>query len=93
MQVTIFLTHLLLLGCLNGGAQVRPEGNVQPRELALTLENMYHKLPSSNPEENKVVHNLYKTWLGGEHTDKVGAYFNTQYHEVEKMNTALAIKW
>ncbi|XP_014476621.1 PREDICTED: probable cytosolic Fe-S cluster assembly factor CPIJ010948 [Dinoponera quadriceps] len=80
-------------GCLNGGAQVRPEGNVQPRELASTLENMYHKLPSSNPEENKVIRNLYKTWLGGEHTDKVSAYFSTQYHEIQKMNTALAIKW
>ncbi|EFN74344.1 Nuclear prelamin A recognition factor-like protein [Camponotus floridanus] len=80
-------------GCLNGGAQIRPEGNVQPRELASILENVYHKLPSSRPEENKVVQNLYKTWLGGEHTDKVSAYFSTQYHEIQKMNTALAIKW
>ncbi|KMQ91805.1 putative cytosolic fe-s cluster assembly factor, partial [Lasius niger] len=80
-------------GCLNGGAQIRPEGNIQPRELASILENAYHKLPLSKPEENKVVQNLYKTWLGGEHTDKVGAYFSTQYHEIQKMNTALAIKW
>lgn len=80
-------------GCLNGGAQIRPEGNVQPRELASILENVYRKLPSSTPEENQVVQNLYKTWLGGEHTDKVSAYFSTQYHEIQKMNTALAIKW
>ncbi|XP_070167232.1 probable cytosolic Fe-S cluster assembly factor AGAP009023 [Polyergus mexicanus] len=80
-------------GCLNGGAQIKPEGNVQPRELASILENAYHKLPLSKPEKNKVVQNLYKTWLGGEHTDKVSAYFSTQYHEIEKMNTALAIKW
>ncbi|KAL6264396.1 hypothetical protein P5V15_004505 [Pogonomyrmex californicus] len=80
-------------GCLNGGAQVRPEGNIQPRELASILENMYRKLPLSKPEENKIVQNLYKTWLGGENTDKVNAYFTTQYHEVEKMSTALTIKW
>ncbi|XP_077258657.1 putative cytosolic Fe-S cluster assembly factor AGAP009023 [Temnothorax americanus] len=80
-------------GCLNGGAQVRPDGNIQPRELATTLENMYRELPLSKPEENKVVQNLYKTWLGGEDTDKVSAYFNTQYHEIQKMNTALSIKW
>ncbi|XP_025987991.1 probable cytosolic Fe-S cluster assembly factor AGAP009023 isoform X2 [Solenopsis invicta] len=80
-------------GCLNGGAQVRPDGNIQARELASTLETMYRKLPLSKPEENTVVQNLYKTWLGGEHTDKVNAYFNTQYHEIQKMNTALAIKW
>lgn len=87
------LMSLLLLGCLNGGAQIRPEGNVQPRELASILENAYHKLPLSKPDKNKVVQNLYKTWLGGEHTDKVSANFSTQYHEIEKMNTALAIKW
>ncbi|XP_012214621.1 probable cytosolic Fe-S cluster assembly factor AGAP009023 [Linepithema humile] len=80
-------------GCLNGGAQIKPEGNIQPRELASTLDNTYHKLPLSKPEKNKVVRNLYKTWLEGEHTDKVSAYFNTQYHEIPKMNTALTIKW
>ncbi|KAK2585786.1 hypothetical protein KPH14_010391 [Odynerus spinipes] len=80
-------------GCLNGGAQIRPQDNVQPRELALKLETMYHDLPMSVPEENVAVNKLYKTWLGGEHTDKAIAYLHTQYHEIEKMNTALAIKW
>lgn len=80
-------------GCLNGGAQIRPQDNVQPRELALKLEAMYHDLPTSIPEENLAVHKLYNTWLGGEYTDKAVAYLHTQYHEIEKMNTALAIKW
>ncbi|XP_076164600.1 putative cytosolic Fe-S cluster assembly factor GH10760 isoform X2 [Ptiloglossa arizonensis] len=80
-------------GCLNGGAQIRPLNNVQPRELALKLESIYHELPQSNPDKNQVVQNLYKTWLGGEHTDKAVTYFHTQYHEIKKMNTALTIKW
>ncbi|XP_076638087.1 putative cytosolic Fe-S cluster assembly factor GJ13047 [Colletes latitarsis] len=80
-------------GCLNGGAQIRPSNNIQPRELALKLESAYHQLPQSNPEKNQVVQTLYKTWLGGEHTDKSLKYFHTQYHEIKKMNTALAIKW
>ncbi|XP_076235520.1 putative cytosolic Fe-S cluster assembly factor GH10760 [Calliopsis andreniformis] len=80
-------------GCLNGGAQIRSLNNIQPRELALKLESMYRELPQSNPEENQVAQNLYKTWLGGEHTDKALAFFHTQYHEIKKMNTALAIKW
>lgn len=54
---------------------------------------MYHDLSISIPEENLAVHKLYKTWLGGENTDKATAYLHTQYHEIEKMNTALAIKW
>lgn len=82
-----------MLGCLNGGAQIRPLNNVQPRELALKLESIYHELPQSNPDKNQVVQNLYKTWLGGEHTDKAVTYFHTQYHEIKKMNTALTIKW
>lgn len=54
---------------------------------------MYRGLPQSNPEKNQVAQNLYKTWLGGEYTDKASALFHTQYHEIKKMNTALAIKW
>lgn len=47
----------------------------------------------SEPEENKVMQHLYKTWLGGEDTDKARAHFSTRYHEIQKLNTALAIKW
>lgn len=80
-------------GCLNGGAQIKPASNLPPRELALKLEQIYRNLPQSNPEENETVQNLYKTWLGGEYTDKALAYFHTQYHEIKKINTALTIKW
>lgn len=80
-------------GCLNGGAQIRPQNNIQPREQALKLEEKYHNLPKSDPERNPVVHSLYKAWLGGEHTDKALAYFHTQYHEIKKMDSALTIRW
>lgn len=80
-------------GCLNGGAQIRPVTNIQPRELAIKLDSMYRELPRSNPESNPVVRNLYASWLGGEDTDKALAYFHTQYHEIKKLDTALAIKW
>ncbi|XP_017755607.1 PREDICTED: probable cytosolic Fe-S cluster assembly factor CPIJ010948 isoform X2 [Eufriesea mexicana] len=80
-------------GCLNGGAQIKPLNNIQPRELALKLESKYWNLPQSNPEQNSVVQNLYRNWLGGEYTDKALAYFHTQYHEIKKADTALAIKW
>ncbi|CAL7950130.1 unnamed protein product [Xylocopa violacea] len=80
-------------GCLNGGAQIRPLNNIQPRELAMKLDSLYREIPQSNPEENPVVQTLYKNWLGGEYTDKALAYFHTQYHEIKKVDTALAIKW
>lgn len=81
-----------MLGCLNGGAQIRPEGNAQFRELLSTLENSYHKLPLSKPEENKIVQHLYKIWQKHE-PEEIKSYLITQYHEIHKMNTALAIKW
>ncbi|XP_011306223.1 probable cytosolic Fe-S cluster assembly factor AAEL012261 [Fopius arisanus] len=80
-------------GCLNGGAQIRPQDGSQPRELAQTLEKLYHELPESKPEENKIVRNLYKSWLGSGHSDKASAFLHTQYHEIEKMNSALSMKW
>ncbi|CAK9813978.1 Probable cytosolic Fe-S cluster assembly factor AGAP009023 [Anthophora quadrimaculata] len=80
-------------GCLNGGAQIRPLNNIQPRELVLKLDSMYRELPQSDPEENPVVQNLYRSWLEGEYTDKALAFFHTQYHEIKKVNTPLAIKW
>ncbi|XP_043472720.1 probable cytosolic Fe-S cluster assembly factor GK14772 [Leptopilina heterotoma] len=80
-------------GCLNGGAQIKGQSSSQPRELIMKLEEAYHKVPQSNPEENPVIKDLYKTWLEGEYSDKSSAFFHTQYHEIEKMSTALNIKW
>lgn len=54
---------------------------------------MYASLPIQIPEENKIVKDLYEKWLGGQDTDKSSALLHTQYHAVEKINTALNIKW
>lgn len=80
-------------GCLNGGAQVRPKEGKSLKELTTELENLYALLPVRNPEDNMAVKQLYETWLGGQDSDKCSAILLTQYHAVEKMNTALNIKW
>ncbi|XP_033221424.1 probable cytosolic Fe-S cluster assembly factor GL21135 isoform X2 [Belonocnema kinseyi] len=80
-------------GCLNGGAQIRPQDKSHLRELVMKMEEVYSKLPQSNPEENLVLIDLYKTWLGGDHSEKANALFHTKYHQIEKMNTAHSIKW
>lgn len=81
------------LGCLNGGAQVRPQGDKTVRELTADLETMYHSLTARLPEHNETVRELYDSWLGGVDSDKCVNILHTQYHAVEKMNTALNIKW
>lgn len=80
-------------GCLNGGAQVRPTGSVTSKELTFLLENTYNSLPQINPEENETVWKLYRSWLGGQDSDKAVAMLHTEYSAVEKLSTALNIKW
>nr|CAD7268249.1 unnamed protein product [Timema shepardi] len=80
-------------GCLNGGAQVRPLDGVHSRELTTRLEALYSSLPQRAPEDNPTLERLYSRWLAGPHSDKSRAMLHTTYHAVEKMNTAITIKW
>ncbi|KAJ8318611.1 hypothetical protein KUTeg_003702 [Tegillarca granosa] len=64
-------------GCANGG--VSPE--------------IYNSVNSVKPDLFESVQDVYKDWLGGFHSEKVKTMLHTQYHEVEKMTNALAIKW
>ena len=59
----------------------------------MKLETLYQSLQKHMPEENHIVQELYDTWLGGSHSDKCPAMLHTKYHAVEKMTTALNIKW
>lgn len=79
-------------GCLNGGAQIRPEKNQQQRELTAELEQIYRSLPKSTPD-NDEVKTIYEDFLDGRGTEKVQEVLHTNYHAVEKMTTALNIKW
>lgn len=79
-------------GCLNGGAQVRPEAGVTARELTSQLDQLYQQLPKSTVD-NGDTKQVYQKFLDGAHSDKAKALLHTAYHAVEKMNTALNIKW
>ena len=80
-------------GCLNGGAQVRPQEGVQLKELTNRLEKLYFELPVQSPRSNPLVQELYSSWFGGTGSDQISSILHTSYHSVEKMNTALNIKW
>ncbi|KAH8251522.1 hypothetical protein KR038_011885 [Drosophila bunnanda] len=80
-------------GCINGGAQVRPTTGQHVRELTQELRELYKKLPRSVPD-NDVSKHVYSNFLdGGAHTDKCQELLHTSYHAVEKLSTALNIKW
>lgn len=82
-----------LLGCLNGGAQVRPMQGESGRELVSQLQTLYSSLPVSRPAQNKLVKQLYSDWLDGRDSDKAKALLHTSYHALEKNDMALNIKW
>lgn len=82
------------LGCLNGGAQIRPETNVTPHELTSQLNQLYQQLPKSDVDINdEDIKNVYNKFLDGYYSDKAKSLLQTKYHAVEKMNTAINIKW
>ncbi|KAI8115080.1 hypothetical protein FF38_10900 [Lucilia cuprina] len=79
-------------GCINGGAQIRPPNGQHVRDLTVQLEQLYRQLPQSNPH-NACTKSIYNNFFDGPHTDKAKMLLHTNYHAVEKMNTALNIKW
>lgn len=79
-------------GCLNGGAQIRPGSGDSVREMTAQLMEFYEKLPQSNVQ-NSDTDQIYNQFLDGIDSDKAETLLHTTYHAVEKMNTALNIKW
>jgi iron only hydrogenase large subunit-like protein len=79
-------------GCLNGGAQIRPQNNQPLRDLTAELEKMYRSMPQSQPD-NDEVKAIYEQFFNGTASDKTQKLLHTSYHAVEKMSTALNIKW
>lgn len=97
-KICLFLTGKFcielsnIIGCLNGGAQIRPQGGETVRELTHHLEEMYKALPKSQPDNDNVTA-IYEDFLESSNSDKIKEHLHTTYHAVEKMNTALNIKW
>ncbi|KAG8433308.1 hypothetical protein GDO86_017552 [Hymenochirus boettgeri] len=79
-------------GCLNGGGQVKAEGE-SSKDLLQTVEQLYNKVRTELPEANAQVTELYRHWLKGQDSDVARQALHTQYHAVEKINSGLAMKW
>lgn len=77
---------------MNGGGQIKLEGESSKEELQ-QVERLYESLRAEIPEENQAVRELYEHWLGGWGSQRAQEMLHTQYHAVEKTNSALNIKW
>jgi len=80
-------------GCLNGGAQLRPEQESSAKELINSLEEKHSNMEKSLPEDNLQLQQLIQDWGLETDTEKRKKVVMTEYHEVEKMTNGLAIKW
>uniref|UniRef100_A0A131YWX5 Nuclear architecture related protein n=1 Tax=Rhipicephalus appendiculatus TaxID=34631 RepID=A0A131YWX5_RHIAP len=85
-------------GCLNGGAQLRPEDG-DSRALLKRIEDAYNAVQCQPPGVNKAVLDVYHDWLGLEDPlDGTGGsgdatLLRTTYHTLEKTTNALNIRW
>lgn len=80
-------------GCVNGGGQIRPEGDVTVKDRLAKVTELYNSVKTVSPWTQTEIQKLYEDWLGGADSEKCKLMLHTQYHEVEKMTNALAIKW
>lgn len=91
MQTT--LPYIYIVGCLNGGGQLRPEGEESSRELLSRVETVYKSIPVRNPWNSDLLSNLYVDWLGGIDSEAAKERLHTHYRAVPKMTNALSLKW
>lgn len=78
---------------MNGGGQLRPDGEELSRELLSRVETVYRSIPVRNPWNSAIVSHLYADWLGGSDSETAKEQLHTQYRAVPKMTNALSLKW
>ncbi|XP_058013364.1 cytosolic iron-sulfur assembly component 3 [Ahaetulla prasina] len=79
-------------GCLNGGGQIRAEGE-SSKDLLHRVETLYEVAQPEDPEMNKTIGDLYDQWLGGPTSQQAQDHLHTIYHAVEKGSASFNIKW
>eukprot|EP00794_Sanderia_malayensis_P015037 gene15037-16590_t len=80
-------------GCLNGGGQLRASSTEEAKELLVKVKDIYESVSCRGTYENRSVIDLYDQWLGGVDSEQARKMLHTQYHEIEKQSSSLAIKW
>ncbi|KAL3860909.1 hypothetical protein ACJMK2_007004 [Sinanodonta woodiana] len=80
-------------GCNNGGGQIRPEDGENARDRLASVNELYSSVHCIDPRTVQLIEIMYRDWLGGQNSGKTRLMLHTEYHAVEKMTNALAIKW
>nr|CAG4643177.1 EOG090X05AC [Ilyocryptus agilis] len=80
-------------GCLNGGAQLRPESDGDVKILTSEMETLHTTLVQCHANES-VVQKLSDKWASaGVDTETWRRRLRAQYHAVPKSTNVLSVKW
>ncbi|XP_065303500.1 cytosolic Fe-S cluster assembly factor narfl [Dermacentor albipictus] len=85
-------------GCLNGGAQLRPDDG-DSKALLRRVEDAYNAVQCQPPGINRAMLDVYQDWLGLEDplngicSSGDAALLRTTYRALEKTTSALNIRW
>ncbi|KAB7498135.1 Cytosolic Fe-S cluster assembly factor NARFL [Armadillidium nasatum] len=79
-------------GCLNGGAQIRPNDGRTSKELVQYLESIYKQLPKITSQNEQRINELYSEWLENDDND-IQQKLYTTYKEITQNVNPLGIKW
>jgi iron only hydrogenase large subunit-like protein len=88
----LFLSDVI--GCTNGGGQIKPEKNESVKELLKKVDDVFDREQViRTPAENIEATQMYKLWLNGVFSPDAKTNLHTQSHAIEKLLNPLAIKW
>jgi len=82
-----------VVGCLNGGGQLKPQLEESSRDLLSHVDSVYRSIPVRSPWNSDLMSHLYEDWLGGVDCEMARQRLHTQYRAVLKTTNALSLKW
>jgi len=81
-------------GCLNGGGQIRPQNDENPKQLLKRVESIYTQQLIMEPHINQSVQHIYHHFICDvPSSPKAISLFHTHYHPREKLVSNLVTQW
>jgi len=87
-----YLTFKNITGCLNGGAQLRPNSDMDAKILTSTIEASHSIVKQLRVNETRAFR-LLDVWTTGSVLEEHDKKLRTTYKSVPKSTNALTVKW
>lgn len=81
-----------MIGCLNGGAQLRAESISDSKAQLARVESLHLELPHRSADEHRA-EKLAKELMPSNSEEEQTGKLKTSYHAVPKTSNPLTVKW